>query len=196
MPVRDPYLDEGMRGWIISTAKKNYWRVAAYYDLDDLIQDGYLCYAKCHARYTHLTVKRHPLKDDKRRFMALVQAAFTNHITTLAWKRSRLPEQNFSATAHVLGVPDEGALLEDLLSPQQEQATVSLLLSTAPKEIKRLFELLVEDAVSLGGYLRMRRQGQRSRQRETNNEYFCRLLGLNPAEIDLIGLVDRHFLVN
>ena len=43
----DPFFDAGVRGWIVKTAYKHYWRVSSYYEFDDLVQDGYLCYAKC-----------------------------------------------------------------------------------------------------------------------------------------------------
>src|SRR3974390_506351 len=104
----DPYLDRAMRGWIINHAKRQYWRVAAWYDLADLIQDGFLCYYKCKARYTNLTFLNHPLPEDKRRFMSLVQRAFANHITNLANRRTETPELAISQ------VRDEGFTAEEL----------------------------------------------------------------------------------
>lgn len=55
-PARDPYLDAGMEGYIRNLAVREYWRVAGWYGpretgLDDLIQDGYMCFARCRARY-------------------------------------------------------------------------------------------------------------------------------------------------
>lgn len=58
-------------------------------------------------------------------------------------------------------------------------------------EIKQLFALLVDDAVRLSGY---RRYGKRRmRPRETNNRYWCRMLGL-PYGTDLSGQVENYFL--
>lgn len=191
MSLRDPYLDEGMRGWIISTAKKNYWRVASYYELDDLIQDGYLCYAKCHSRYRHLTIKRHPLKDDRRRFMALVQIAFINHITTLSWKRTRLDPVPLSAITQ--SETGQAVSLEALLPSAPEEASVAVLLASAPAEIKQLFQVLVDEALSLGDMLRQKGSRRRDIRRETSNEYFCRLVGLDPQKVDLVAAVNQHF---
>lgn len=193
MPTcRDPYLDDGMRGWIAQTARSNLWRVAGYYELDDLIQDGYMCYAKCHSRYTHLSKKRHPLKDDRKRFMRLVQVSFENHITTLAWKRTRLPEQALSNI--VDANTSEQSFWEATLPATQEHMSAAMLLKTAPQEIQALFKLLVDDALSLGAYARGLGHNRRRIRRETNNEYYCRALGLDPKVFDLIGLVNRHFL--
>lgn len=192
MSARDPYLDDGMRGWIVTTAKKNYWRVASYYELDDLIQDGYLCYSKCYSRYRHLTIKRHPLKEDRRRFMALVQVAFVNHITTLAWKRTRLDATPLSAITQA--ETGQAVSLEALLPEAPEEASVAALLASAPVEIKRLFQVLVDDALSFSDMLRRKGTGRRRIGRETSNEYFCRLIGLDPQQIDIVAAVNRHFL--
>lgn len=82
------YLDEGLKRWIYRTAHRNYWRVSRWYDLDDLIQDGFLCYQKCAHKYRRLQRKRKPRKDDRRNFMALVKRAYENHIHDLASKRT------------------------------------------------------------------------------------------------------------
>ncbi|MFA5699618.1 MAG: hypothetical protein WC954_07810 [Sphaerochaeta sp.] len=89
MPESLVYLDEGMKRWIVATAYRNHWRVAAWYDLDDLIQDGYLSYHKCATKYDRLIRKRKPKKEDRRNFMALVKRTFENHIHDLASKRTR-----------------------------------------------------------------------------------------------------------
>lgn len=193
-----PYLDDAARGWIVNTAKKNFWRVASWYSLEDLIQDGYLCFYKCHARYKFLTVKNHPLTEDKRRFMALAKAAYNNHITNLSNRRTATPEVALSQLL------PEGTMAEDhlnaLLPVQPEEATLQVLLAAAPKELRELFDLLVQDGVTVVDFARsrLRRHGdrvQRGRRalRETTNEHYCRRLGLDPRGTDLIGMV-RAFL--
>lgn len=61
-----------IRRWIISHSRKNFWRVAGFYDLDDLIQDGLMIACKCRQKYgTNL---------DPPHFMQLVKVSFYNHI--------------------------------------------------------------------------------------------------------------------
>lgn len=70
-------------GWIVNHACRNFWRVADWYEIDDLVQDGILCAYKCRAKYGV------PGKDiDPPHFMALVKTAFYRHIGDLL-RRSR-----------------------------------------------------------------------------------------------------------
>lgn len=198
----DPFYDAGMRGWLYNTAKANYWRVAEWYELTDLISDGILCYYKCYRAYPFLTIKLHPSQDDKRRFMALVRSAFINHITTLAQKRTAVHERPFSQS--MAAEESEEAYLNSLLPAQPEEANFAVMLSNAPAEIKQLMQLLLGDGVAGFDYLRTRlRKVQlptgpriklgRRRLRETTNAYYCRQLGLDPDKVDLPSMVRSYF---
>lgn len=198
----DPYMDAGMRGWLVNTARINAWRVAEWIELSDLIQDGQVCYQKCHNRYKFLTVKRHPSQDDKRRFMALVQTAFKNHITTLAQKRTALHERPVSQ--HIGAMDVESEYFTRVMPPQPEEASFAVALADAPEEIKALLRfLLKEDTRNLEfARTRIRRlqlsTGDRVKIgrraiRETTNEFYCRHLGLDPELIDLPQLVRDYF---
>jgi len=95
----DVYFDAGLRGWLKTTAVKEHWRVASWYSVEDLVQDGYVCYCKCRDRYT-LAVPQpgdrpdgyahqnlftdQPNEKQRKHFMSLVQRAFYNHIYTLS----------------------------------------------------------------------------------------------------------------
>lgn len=100
MPDRHIYLDEGMKRWIYRTARRHYWRVASWYDLDDLIQEGFLAYQKCQVKYARLARKRNPRPEDRRNFMALVMRAFENRIHDLASKRTIQTEDAVSRLQH------------------------------------------------------------------------------------------------
>lgn len=194
--TNDPFLDAAMRGWIFNTARANFWRVSSWYEFDDLVADGYLCYYKCRSRYDFLTVKKHPLPEDKRRFMGLVQAAFTNHITDLANRRTVTPELALSSCFEDDYSTDQ---LTELLPPQQEEATLRVLLASAPKELVDLVKLLAQEGRETVKYVRSRLHRQDNGQlrkgrplRETTNEYYCRRLGLNSQTTDLISLVRAY----
>ena len=166
---QDLFLDAGMRGFIVNKARKEFWRVNAWYDFDDLVQDGYLCYAKCRARYRNTVT-------DKPHFMALVQTAFHNHIMTLAGKH-RLAKKESALSSLTSETRDEAAVLHSSpFASTSEMASLSLLISQAPAEFKQLIQLLVGDgAEALGFKRKAARRGKGVR--ETTNEYYCRLLG-------------------
>jgi hypothetical protein len=84
---------------------------------------------------------------------------------------------------------------DQLVPGEAEAASAALLLQSAPKEIKQLFDFLLSDAAMVVN--RYGRVGTRRgpRPRETSNAYFCRVLGL-PVEYDIVGQVEHHFLAS
>jgi hypothetical protein len=178
---QDCCLDEGMRGFIYNTAKENFWRVASWYEFEDLVQDGYVCYYKCYnAYYAAMT------KDHQKQMMALVATAFNNHIHTLAAKYQ--PAGYETPISHMA---DEGAseasVWDRIVPADAELGTLSAKLANAPAEIKQLVSLLAADVI------RGTRKVGRRALRETNNELFCRLLGKNPKEVDMVAQFKEYF---
>ena len=181
MPVvrtDDIYLDAVLRGWIVNTAKKELWRMSDWYSLEDLVQDGYLCYCKCRERYKKdkQLWSVAPTKMQRRWFMALVQTAYYNHIMTLATKASRTPE-------------DSSVRLVDLLDTLvgtpvavAEEASITAALAKLPAELMDALEKLTNDAFDEGVYLRRKLSSNKVNSvraviRETTNEHWERVLG-------------------
>src|ERR1700757_4971786 len=76
--MTDPVLPTPVVGWIIRHSRKNLWRMASWYEIDDLIQDGLMCGYKCLQRYGIPGIEiDHP------HFMRLVQSTFRNYIGEL-----------------------------------------------------------------------------------------------------------------
>jgi hypothetical protein len=113
-----------------------------------------------------------PTPDDKRKFMALVKAAFANHIIDLANSKTGCPETAVSQVA----MNDATTTLADLLPVQHEESTFRTLLASAPKEVTRLVELIMKGEARVG----------------MTNKYYCRKLGLNP-NMNLPELIRQHF---
>lgn len=252
----DPYLNAGIKGWIFNTAKKHYHRIAGF-AVDDLVQEGYLCYYKCRARYVGpaatgyaykgplydggVSVRYLPENPDapdnpadkhaRRHFMRLFKTTFSNRIHDLATKcpaSREVPIADYMVEA--VEPEDEAAVIDRLMPAQPEEMTTMMLLKSAPREIRQLFDLLINDALDFGRYSVEQvktERGVRKRlrpavaddsdhssfglrhvvtehgterkrlrptrtTRETDNRYFCRMLGL--PEQDLISAVERHFL--
>lgn len=166
--MREHRLDAGLRGWIVNYAKKNYWRVPDHYSLDDLIQEGYVCYCKCNLRYRHVREQKH--------FMALVKRTFANHIHDLASERTAKPPET-------LAEPDSPSLIQ----VEYSDAMIYTLLTQLPAELKRLVKILLEDSRNIP----MLRSEDGTR--ETRNEYLCRLLGIDPALVNIEDVFREHF---
>lgn len=184
----DPYLDPGLRGSIVNIARKEFWKVASYYEFDDLVADGYLCYYKCRKNLHARLRVAHPTKDQRKEVQAFVTRAFYNHISTLASKRMGVHEQPVSA---LVGETETATQFWDKLVQQPEQASMLALVTNAPAEIKQLVTLLVSDGLDLLKFDR-KRVGRRS-LRETNNEFYCRILGKDPTTTDMVGQLRQYF---
>lgn len=202
----DPYLDDGMVGFIEKFARKNHWRVASWLDLDDLIQEGWMCYyaVRRHPKYASLNDKAEPTPDDVRQVAAMVRTTLVRRMHTLANSLNAVPESALSA--------DGSVLIEDVAPPQECANGVAALLAGAPREVVELAQIFAGDVVRAAGYVRdavgrretttehrrrLRADGdgfERERRgrlgrRETTNEMYCRLLGRDPREEDVRGLV-------
>ncbi len=196
--INDPLMDRSMSGWIHNTARQNYWRVAKWYDLSDLIQDGYLAFAKCRSRYGH-RFGTPPTKEERKWFMALVQTTFCNHIYDLATARSRGSE-----TTEAWLSEGQAQQLADV--PATDIATdveVGSVLTTLTAELSQLVLALINDPSARHRRTRLRTRRtatgavrvQKGRRfiRETQNEFYCRLIGADPRSVNLTQQIADHF---
>lgn len=180
-------LDAGLHNWIIKTARKNFWKVSGYCDVEDLIQDGFVCYSKCNQRY--------PADLEQRHFMALVQTTFLNHIKTVSAMRHRKVDWPVSVRPQAGTDPD--IVLNKLGGIVDEEQTLGAILAKLPSELKELVTILANDAKDiplLTSKDKRTPDGKfRKVERETWNEYWCRLIGVDPAKNDIEARFREHF---
>lgn len=172
-------MDDGARRWMIKTAHKNLWRVSAWCDLDDLIQEGYLAY--------YHSVRAYPDATDPPNRMALFKRVFLNRLHDMANVKTRDIDEICAARLTAPG--DDGAeqVMERFAAPAGIEAGVAALAS-APKYVQDAVALFATDA----GVRRLRSAYRkvpsgRWLRRETLNERLCRLTGYDPAETDIVG---------
>jgi len=179
IPV-DPWLDAGVKGCIANIARQNFWRVQHYYDLDDLIMDGYVCWCKVRRHYPDITNVKH--------LQGLLKTAFHRHIHDLSKKRTRVDELAMSQF-----VQEDGSEMnwDDMFGAEEGAAVAVNLMRTAPQEIKMLWRFLTSE----DGRRRLRHKKRTfsNGRRETTNEFLCRTLGLNAKEVDLEAMARKHF---
>lgn len=175
----DKYFDKGLRGWIVKTARKHYWRVAAHYELEDLIQEGLLAYAICRQRYRHRV-------ENRRHFMALVQVVFMNRITDLANERTSGED---IAISQIAAQGKELVALEYLAGGMEGDAELQACLATAPAAVRAYLNLFnsPDGLAELAKPLRRRADGTR----ETNSERLSLILGM---KVDDMEAMFRNFL--
>lgn len=166
-------------------AFRNYWRVARMYEPEDLIQDGYMIYAKCRQHYQssrEVTERRH--------FMALFKTSFTNHIHDLAKKcyvasgPNPTAEQyrglgNEIAVSSIGPTENRAQWLDSVFGSTVQDSELRIMLSQAKGPVKELIALFTTEA----GAATLRARPQRSW--ETLNMYVCRLIGADDKRCDV-----------
>jgi DNA-directed RNA polymerase specialized sigma24 family protein len=168
-------MDKSAQRWMFKYAHKNYWRVASWYELDDLVQEGYMCWWR--------VIRHYPDATDVPHVMRLFQRTFSNRIHDLSKKR----------TAQ-LDLP-----IADCVSSEEAEATfierndvsVSDLhgLAHAATTVRNAICALVEQADKLRAPTRRYSDGKR----QTTNEKLCSLTGCDPSMIDLVAEI-KHCL--
>lgn len=188
-------MDEGARIWLLRTARKNYWRVAAWYDLDDLIQDGFMCYARVIAKYerrqyvtrTGVVTNKSPRVRKRKHIMSLFKVVYTSHINDLANRRTTdlvevLAEDIVSPASQAESVWD------DLVTDDCDVLVYEHLIVEAPKVLQRLLRaMMTAPGRRLRAPYRVSKTG-----RETVNERLCRIAGLDPRAVDVATMLRRY----
>jgi len=150
-------MDDGVRKWIARTARKNFWRVHSFYELDDLIQDGYICYLRVRAKYPSATKPAH--------IMRLTQITFLNYIQDLA--RRRTTERRVLMT-------------EALCSYAMVEQEPHVIMQSAPEYVQRFFRFMQSDGPEK--LQKPFRSNHKGRGRETSHRRLCRMLALRVNE--------------
>jgi len=170
-------MDTGAKGWLLRTAHKHYWRVASWMEFEDLIQDGYLHYARIANKYREVK--------DPPQIMALFKRTYINHLHDISKKRTKQIDVAISSIVsdeHVTDFFERNGGEDDDFS--------NLLL--APELVKAtLFALSRPSAIKV---LRSRYRKYADGTRETTNERLCRLVGLDPSMFSLHSVL-RSYLI-
>lgn len=167
------FMDEGARKWLFRYSKKNYWRVAAWMDFDDLIQDGYGEYCE--------VLKRYPQAETPQHKMRLFQLCFRSKMEDLVRANTR---QLDDARSDLVEIFDGDAVLIPDFS------NFYTLLIKAPQVIKDALALLADDSSREEFCKPFVRYD--SGRRETLNDRFTRMLGQD-STVDVVGQLRSHF---
>lgn len=168
-------IDEGAVAWVHKTARRNAWRVCAWIDLDDLVQDGYLHFYRVAQKYRDVKTAAH--------IMSLFKVTYTNHLHDLSKNRTRqLPEL---LVCDLINTDDsEAAFWEKALGVDHELGTCFTAIMRASAPVRQLLANIASDQ----GIRTLRARGRlfKNGTRETLNDKFCRIAKCDNS-IDLVG---------
>lgn len=165
-------MDQGARHWLLRTAKLNLWRVATFYDLADLIQDGCLIWYK--------VVNHYEVKPNRQRLrphlMALFKRSYMNHLHDLANERTALEEALVSDLILRSAETSEYDIWDRYVRAPEDGLSHSQLLAEMEPVAKQALIMLESDA----GAEMMRRPYRRRLDgtRETTDERVSSLIGV------------------
>lgn len=177
-------MEESVVGWLYKTAWENHWRVASWYDIDDMVQDGYLHYVRLRQKYPDVKKPAH--------LMGMFKRFYLNHLHDLSKQRTRAPSEllecDLLAAASNRGEVG-AALLWEALCGCDSDTPMWELLSSAPTTVQQVLRLFADDKMlkKLRAPYRRRKTG-----RETTNERLCRLTGYDPKQVDLPALLRQY----
>lgn len=162
---------------MIKYARKNLWRVSTLRDIDDLLQDGWLCYMTC--------MRRYPQANDLPHLMRLFQVTYINHIHDLSKEQSRM-----------LSFTDPNAIIDEtekFMDPRDaEQGDAYIIPNSAPWYVHAFLRLLcsAEGPRDLRRPYRVRLSGVR----EETHSRLCRMIGADPEQTpELPGALENYF---
>jgi hypothetical protein len=174
-------MDDGAKRWLWKTARQQYWRVASWIELDDLVSDGYLHYYRVLRKYPQVTDRPH--------IMRLFQITYINHIHNLAKQRTRQVDRSMADTL-VMREGDEETRLADQSLSEDSLGPLWAALVAAPQLLQELLKAM--GRVDSGPVMRAAYRVKKDGTRETVNERLCRMVGVRPESVDLASMLRSY----
>ena len=149
----------------------------ALYELEDLMQEGYLLYMKVIEKYKEINEPKH--------LMSLYKSALKNRFSEVANELLEL-----SKTVYIEQPTDDES--ENVFNKITSSVNTEFrtLLSTAPTEIKDLLFLIFDTPQE---YLEILGLNKKRRRGFQNNPLVCKLLGYNSAKVNLVKNFKEYF---
>ncbi len=133
-------LPSSVVGWIYNHSRKNYWRLASWYEVDDLIQDGLMFGYKCLNRYGVPGIDIDPPH-----FMRLVQTSFRNHIGELIRNKYKRGDDVTVGLADLRRDKTEEQILELVSQPAECLQDFAVLIAELPEQLRKAVMLFFSD---------------------------------------------------
>lgn len=158
-------MDDAVLAWMTRTAQSNLWRVRNYCELDDLLQDGAICWIR--------VVRFYPGTTMAHRF-GLFQTTYMRHLHDLA-RRSSRRRFVFAADVATARGTSEISVYDAALGVDEERATLYTKLQQAPEVVRAFVSTVLTDE----GCAQWRQpyRVRAGRRHETRSQRWARLAG-------------------
>lgn len=164
----------GLEGWTMKFIKANFWRFAAHYEFEDLVQEAWIKFLYVKEKYPRVVEPEH--------FMSLYKTSLRNHFHDLAFAYKG--EKDLICLA-VDSDEEYSDILNGLPGGEPNNGMLNIILSEAPREVRELVRVLCTDASRFC----QSKKRRNSSGRETTNEFLCRVMGYNPEKVNLRKMV-------
>lgn len=119
-----------IEGWTVNYLKREFWRVEAIMEWQDVLQEAYIVFMRCAAKYPHMDTPQH--------FMALYKRAWTNEFNDLSSEATKLR----ALVPDVREVDSEETPME-AAGELENEGYLRILVSQAPDEVRSVLCLML-----------------------------------------------------
>ena len=165
-----------IEGWLANNVARNLWRLQPLYEREDAMQEGFIVFMRCAAKY--------PILDNGAHFMALFKRAWNNRLNDLSVKASRTRALHVDQTYHLpadMEVPEAPGDLDN-------DGLLGVMIRQAPREVLMVLNLLLNAPQELLALATRAWEASESK----NSDMMNRLLGL-PDEMPVMTKVRDYF---
>jgi hypothetical protein len=189
-------MDRGTRLWLLKTARKHFWRVVTpSYEMDDLIQDGFVCYERVIAMYERRdyvsprgnVTKGSPRVRKRSHIMRLFQVSFVNHINELSKRRTVNAIEVLAADLVPITVESEW---DAFVTDDSDLMQLERLIAEAPRMLQPVLREIISE--TNGECFREPYRVFIDGQRETFNERLCKIAGLDCTKVDIATMLRSY----
>jgi hypothetical protein len=170
-------MDAGAYGWLVNAVSKHLWRVAAWYEYDDLIQDGIMLW--WHIINTYET--QCGRVRSRKHLMSLFKTSFSNHVNRMANNASVARVEVFASD---IEVPFDEPLSDqdewDALGVTHDVTELERFVAEVPRSIAYILIKLMQS----DGWPSLTRVWADG-TRETFNDRLCSVVGVDPQRVDI-----------
>ncbi len=176
-----PIFKGPIEGWTVNYCTSNFWRVSSMMEFEDLLQDAYIVFLRCEARYPELDTPQH--------FMSLYKRAWANHVTDLANEATQL--RAVRSIHQGVGEDDEPLQIAEGVGELENAGYLVTLVGQAPEEVRRVLALMLQAPQEIIDVVMSDWRGPNGRRTDGGGTRINKALGL-PADFNPYEAVRRY----
>jgi hypothetical protein len=182
MPSYTPSFEGPIEGFVHNFLKRNFWRVAASMEYEDVLQEARLLFLELKQRY--------PQVDTPQWFMTLFKRSFSNHFHDLS--KTDTDVRSGTSISNSSAEDSSEISLETLMGDPENAGYMTTLIGQAPEEVRSVLNLIANAPAELLE-LAIDSWKASGKKKELGNQMLCRMLGRDPSKTDLVEQVRAYF---